>query len=283
MKTIFSFLIIGLLFLIACNPQTSSPPTNEEPPAITETEPEPEHEPVFVEVPLSYEAEGYIRQDMACVEITNTDTISGTFLVIFSLPESTNQPTISEIPDLEQDFLEAFREAEMIRPKDYEVLEAKSRYETAYVTLRNTDTVAATFTISFYFTVTTLDYPYVETHNSQAEVELYLEPGEAGTAQASAKYYGEHSTMTCSYSIWPGIEFPEQSINSDNSEKDGISELLSKLEEGREEIYELTHPYTPLVQELSLQPGETGFAEYAAYDLTGWSFEIIPGTKLIEQ
>lgn len=47
MKAIFSFLIIGLLFLTACNTQSSSPTTNEETittdneesPAITETEP----------------------------------------------------------------------------------------------------------------------------------------------------------------------------------------------------------------------------------------------------
>jgi hypothetical protein len=46
MKISLSFLIIGLLFLIACNPQTSSPsdndestlPTNEDPPVITEPE-----------------------------------------------------------------------------------------------------------------------------------------------------------------------------------------------------------------------------------------------------
>jgi len=109
MKTIFSFLILGLLFLTACNPQTYSPPTNEEPPPITETEPEPEPEPVFVEVPLSYEVvDSYIETEthlerhtltigdeviqdevvevttpIGCVVLRNTDDEAGTFEVTF--------------------------------------------------------------------------------------------------------------------------------------------------------------------------------------------------------
>jgi hypothetical protein len=114
MKKIFPLLIIGLLFLIACNPQTSSPPTNdestpptnEEPPAITEPEPEPQ----LVEVPLSYEVvDSFIEQDsfnerrqiiigdvviqdevvevffpIGCVTLKNTDSVSGTFTVHFT-------------------------------------------------------------------------------------------------------------------------------------------------------------------------------------------------------
>lgn len=116
MKTIFSFLIIGLLFLTACNSQSSSPPTNdeptlptnEEPPAITEPEIEPE--PQLVEVPLSYEVvDSFLEQDsfserrtltiggeviqdevvevffpIGCVTVKNTDDIAGEFTVHFA-------------------------------------------------------------------------------------------------------------------------------------------------------------------------------------------------------
>ncbi|GEM_PF-5486752 len=118
MKISLSLLIIGFLFLIACNPQPSSPPANEEaaPPVTTETEPEPE--PQLVEVPLSYEVvNAYVKEikgtetktiqigdyeateteegwlSVACVEVMNTDTVAGTFLVIFSVAE----PTFGEI------------------------------------------------------------------------------------------------------------------------------------------------------------------------------------------
>ncbi len=121
MKTIFSFLIIGLLFLTACNSQLSNPPTNdestlptnEEPPATTEPESEPEPEPQLVEVPLSYEVvETYVTEDVlvhhssieiggigsaedtweepifiACVTVKNTDSVSGTFAVTFSVDD----------------------------------------------------------------------------------------------------------------------------------------------------------------------------------------------------
>jgi hypothetical protein len=116
MKTIFSFLIIGLLFLTACTTQSSSPsnndestlPTNEEQPATSEPEPEPE--PVFIEVTLSYEViDSYIETDthlerhtltigdeviqdeiveitcpIGCVDLQNTDTVAGIFIVRFS-------------------------------------------------------------------------------------------------------------------------------------------------------------------------------------------------------
>jgi hypothetical protein len=120
MKISLLFLIVvGFLCLVACNPQPSSPPTNGEsaPPATTETEPEPE--PQIVEVPLSYEVvDSYSREDtithqssieiggiggaeetweepifVACVEVMNTDTVAGTFLIIFSVAE----PTFGEI------------------------------------------------------------------------------------------------------------------------------------------------------------------------------------------
>jgi len=116
MKTIFSFLIIGLLFLTACTTQSSSPPTNEEatPPTNEEQpatpEPEPEPEPVFVEVPLSYEVvDSFLEQDsfnerrtliiggeviqdevvevfspIGCVTVKNTDDTTGEFTVHFT-------------------------------------------------------------------------------------------------------------------------------------------------------------------------------------------------------
>ena len=100
----------------------------------------------------------------------------------------------------------------------YDVIEARSKYEMAYVTLRNTDNVAGTFTVSFSFQVTTLnyhyyyDYPYVETHWSQAQKNIYLEPNEKGTVKASAKYYEATSTMTWSYSVGPDIQALEESF-----------------------------------------------------------------------
>jgi hypothetical protein len=110
-KVAVLFLIVGFLCLTACNPQASSPPANGEsaPPTTTETEPEPE--PRLVEVPLSYEVvETYVKEDVlvhqssieiggigsaedtweepifiACVTIKNTDLVSGTFTVSFSV------------------------------------------------------------------------------------------------------------------------------------------------------------------------------------------------------
>jgi hypothetical protein len=90
-------------------PETTSLPETTPPPEATPESPVPE----FIEVPLSYEAEGYVRQvkgtetktlqigeyetseteegwlDIACVEVQNTDEASGTFLVIFSVAEPT--------------------------------------------------------------------------------------------------------------------------------------------------------------------------------------------------
>lgn len=288
-RLIIGLLVVVLLCLIAgCDtsitpPSDPSTPDTSQPPEASEPEPE----PVFIEVPLSYEAEGYVLQDMACVEVKNTDTVPGTFLVIFSAPEPTKRPTIIDIPDFEQDFFEAFRKAELLRPKDYEVLEAKSRYETAYVTLRNTDKVAATFTVTFSFEVTTLDYdydghPYIETHESQAEKDIYLEPGEEGTVKASAEYYGENSSMTCSYNVWPGIEFPEQSATSSGDKEEAISELLERYQESINEARYLFSGF-PSEQELEIEPGETAIAECLTAGLSDWSFEVIPSTKLVEQ
>ena len=150
------------------------------------------------------------------------------------------QPSTVDIPDLQdttQDIFETFREANRLRAKSYEVLEAKSRYETAYVTLRNTDKSAATFTVSFSFLVTGLDrdwndgHLYTTTDSSQAEREIYLGPGEEGTVSASAKYFGATSSMTWSYTVWPGIEFPAQSTPSGGGlaeVREGISELLER-------------------------------------------------------
>lgn len=131
------------------------------------------------------------------------------------------------------DILEAFERVSDLRPKDYEVVEARSRYETAYVTLRNIDEIAATFTVSFSFQVTTLKYhyyygdPYIESHRSQADRDIYLEPGEEGTVKASAKYYEEGSSMAWSYSVWPGIEFPDDSTTSEG----GLAKARRELAE----------------------------------------------------
>ena len=152
--------------------------------------------------------------------------------------EPSEEITTSDIPDL-QDTIEVFKAISRLRPKDYEVVKAVSRYETAYVTLRNTDEVAATFTVSFSFVVTTLKhhyyygYPYIETHSSQAEKDIYLEPGEEGTVKASAKYYEATSGMTWSYTVWPGIEFPSRPTTSGGGLAEAKKDMLELLERWR--------------------------------------------------
>ncbi len=109
-------LVISVFTGCPSTPPTFPPPEAQEttpPPEPPEVTPEPEITPEPVEVPLSYEAEGYVRQvkgtetktlqigeyetseteegwlDIACVEVKNTDTVPGTFLVIFSVAEPT--------------------------------------------------------------------------------------------------------------------------------------------------------------------------------------------------
>lgn len=97
-------------------------------------------------------------------------------------------------------------------PSDWEVLEAISRYETAYVTLKNTSNIAGTFIVSFSFSVTSLrrdwydGHLYIETNNSEDEQEIYLKLGERGTVTSRAKYYDETSSLTWSYAVFPEKE-----------------------------------------------------------------------------
>jgi len=166
-------------------------------------------------------------------------------------PGSNNFPALG---DLNQDILDAFEDVAKMSPKDYEVIEARSRYETAYVTLRNTDEVAATFTVSFSFEVTTLKYhyyygyPYIESHRSQADKDIYLEPSEEGTVKASAKYYGEGSSMTWSYSVWPGIEFPDRPASSEGGLERVRREAAEWLAYFTELEYRAEHPQGQLVE-----------------------------------
>jgi hypothetical protein len=158
-----------------------------------------------------------------------------------------DQTTSLDTPDVQTDDDSPNRIA-----TSYNVIEARSNYEMAYVTVRNTDDVAGTFTVSFSFQVTTLnyhyyyDYPYVETHWSQAKKNIYLEPNEKGTVKASAKYYEANSTMTWSYSVGPDFQALEESFqrrldevkknigggdstSSNGKNGDSIREYLKKL------------------------------------------------------
>jgi len=124
-----------------------------------------------------------------------------------------DQTTSLDTPDVQTDAASPNRFA-----TSYNVIETRSNCETAYVTLRNTDDVAGTFTVSFSFQVTTLNYdyyygyPYVETHWSHGQQNIYLEPNEKGTVKASAKYYEANSTMSWSYSVGPDFQALEESF-----------------------------------------------------------------------
>jgi len=111
MKISLSFLIIGLLFLIACSPQPSSPPVNEEPTPPPITEPEPEPEPQEVTEPLEYQClgwgfGGYENLDGNYVfgphyKLMNRDEVAGHFtirLVLYTVGKDEYLDLVWEYP-----------------------------------------------------------------------------------------------------------------------------------------------------------------------------------------
>ena len=147
--------------------------------------------------------------------------------------ESIDFPTLD---DLDQDILEAFERASNLRPKDYEVIKAVSYERTAYLTLRNTDTVGATFIVTFFFSGGSIDK------------EMYLEPGEQKQFIATAPSYDSTGGLTWSYSVWPGIEFPDDSTTSEGGLDRTRREAAEWLAYFTELEYRAEHPKGQLVE-----------------------------------
>jgi len=147
--------------------------------------------------------------------------------------ESIDFPTLDNL-----DILEAFERVSNLRPKDYEVIRAFSDQNTAYVTLRNTDTVGATFIITFSFS---------GTPGTSVDREMYLEPGEQGQFIASPPY-NPTGELVWSYSVWPGIEWPSSSTSSEGGLERTRREAAEWLAYFEELEYRAEHPKGQLVE-----------------------------------
>jgi hypothetical protein len=154
MKISLSFLIIGLLFLIACSPQPSSPPVNEQPAPPASEEPPPTTEPE----PLEYR-----ELDSFTTEAVN-DVRAHAAMRGYDLPDE-----IVEWPD--------FAVYVIVQNLD----DVPRTFEIHYTCIGTADKSAAE-KYQWLAQLTPEEYQELDIQCYAGSIELYLQPSEIGVA-----------------------------------------------------------------------------------------------------